>query len=572
MIDRLSRRRRCRACPHRLPGGPCVDGQDVDVHVNGGHCPRGRYVLDSRLPENQPGAKPVSEAAASYSNPDSAPAGTQIREFAHAGDHGDIIYALPAIRAAGGGRLILFPRPPRQTRVVMTIAHADNILPLLRLQPYITSAGFSDRPRSHVLDRFRSFPGKTLAEKHARAIGVQADLDTAWLQVDTPRHEADIIFARSPRYHSRSHLQFWRRAYTLYREAAKFVGTADEWEDFCQHIGPIERVQTANLLDVARVIAATKLFVGNQSCPLAIAEGLKVPVLAELVGGGNDNCSFSRPGRVNDYTARQELPAVHTSRHLIRPRIVNVHRVDPNVGDLASSPALYFPLDADERDIYAPLSMDQVTDRVVIVGGGGMFHPPFRQQLRNIDEARPRLLIGWGIGTNTHGSVQFDDGELSPMFNLLGVRDFGTPHRWVPCVSCMSPLFDAPAPPKHRVVVYSHGYPEPGSPRPPVVGPEMTNVRRSFAEVIAFLGSGEIVLTDSYHGVYWATLLGRRVVAYAASSKFHHFRHPPAYARADEGWSDAAARAHTHTEALRECREANLSFFGDVRALIDAAG
>lgn len=75
MIDRLSRVRRCRACPHRVPGGPCVDGQAVDVHINGGHCPRDRYVLESRLPENQPGVTPVSTTAATYSNPDSAPAG-----------------------------------------------------------------------------------------------------------------------------------------------------------------------------------------------------------------------------------------------------------------------------------------------------------------------------------------------------------------------------------------------------------------------------------------------------------------------------------------------------------------
>lgn len=38
-----------------------------------------------------------------------------------------------------------------------------------------------------------------------------------------------------------------------------------------------------------------------------------------------------------------------------------------------------------------------------------------------------------------------------------------------------------------------------------------------FNETVAFLGSSEVVLTTSYHGLYWATLLGRKVVVLEAS-------------------------------------------------------
>jgi ADP-heptose:LPS heptosyltransferase len=51
-------------------------------------------------------------------------------------------------------------------------------------------------------------------------------------------------------------------------------------------------VPTPTLLDVARVIAGCKLFVGNQSSPRAIAEGLKIPVVVEK--GRHNQCHFAR--------------------------------------------------------------------------------------------------------------------------------------------------------------------------------------------------------------------------------------------------------------------------------------
>jgi hypothetical protein len=68
---------------------------------------------------------------------------------------------------------------------------------------------------------------------------------------------------------------------------ALFVGTAAEFEEF----GAGEHYFADDALGLARVIAGASVFVGNQSLPYAIAEGLKVGRLQE-VSTDVPNCRF----------------------------------------------------------------------------------------------------------------------------------------------------------------------------------------------------------------------------------------------------------------------------------------
>ena len=60
-----------------------------------------------------------------------------------------------------------------------------------------------------------------------------------------------------------------------------FVGLRTEYELFIKKFGKIEYVSTKDL-KVAELITACDLFIGNQSAPLAIAEGLKKPTVVEI--------------------------------------------------------------------------------------------------------------------------------------------------------------------------------------------------------------------------------------------------------------------------------------------------
>ena len=97
-----------------------------------------------------------------------------------------------------------------------------------------------------------------------------------------------------------------------------------------------------------------------------------------------------------------------------------------------------------------------------------------------------------------------------------------------------------------------------GRARPPVTGlPEMQN-EVAFAEAVTFLASGETIITNSYHGAFWGTLLGRKVVVVDAySSKLHCLKFAPAIA---DGVDWRSARPAAHPGALADARRATSDF------------
>ena len=223
------------------------------------------------------------------------------RWYGHAGDFGDIIYSLPAIRATGGGILYLYNKP-RSTRMSMTKERADLIRPLLVTQPYITDCIFSGKQREHSLNSFRAYRGN-LAEMHLAALGMpRDDCNRAWLTV-TPKQVARIIFHRSPRY--RNDKFPWKAIYDRYKSEALFIGLKDEHANFAAEIGGIPHYVPADFLELAQMIAGSELFVGNQSAPAAVAEGLKhTMILEECLQAAN--CHFTRENKF--YTLTEECP------------------------------------------------------------------------------------------------------------------------------------------------------------------------------------------------------------------------------------------------------------------------
>lgn len=230
-----------------------------------------------------------------------------------------------------------------------------------------------------------------------------------------------------------------------------------------------------------------------------------------------------------------------------------------NVGDLASGPYHYFRFLSFEVVNYA--SRPAETSEAVIYGGGTL-----TGWLRSRGDNLPNMLrIAWGVGSTRHGdTVPWPDPEG---FDLLGIREWSEERenagQWVPCASCMSQLFDVPYPVKHDAVLFVNADTGIKSRYPHQVRglPVMENTG-SLADTIRFLGSGKVVVTNSYHGVYWATLLGRPVVCIPYSSKFHGFKHPPAMS--DNGSDWASHSPAVYPEALEECREANRGFFKKV--------
>ncbi len=315
--------------------------------------------------------------------------------------------------------------------------------------------------------------------------------------------------------------------------------------------------------------------------------------------------------------------------------ILNIHVIDPkNLGDCLSSPLEYFQFPGfqvehlDVGDIRSFLQSPEepgsihdlvtaIADRGakahVILGGGGLLAKQFQDVIQGIFKqiVQPTggTAIAWGVGQQAYklGTTtqsidqrrdeirqtieQFPYDNYVKGWDLVGVRDDGVAYDWVPCASCMHPAFDRDYAIEHDFVVYSHGKFE-----LKLKGfPQLSHTETSMERVLAFLGSGETVLTSSFHGAYWATLLGRKVLAFPFTSKFMTLKHPigiypdprwqiprwrwrpftetflnklvfelkfsKRYRCQTRHWQQYLDRTQIFPEALSECRQRNQEFY-----------
>jgi hypothetical protein len=272
---------------------------------------------------------------------------------------------------------------------------------------------------------------------------------------------------------------------------------------------------------------------------------------------------LSAAGRALVHAPRRALTLARETIRQLRIRSapeLSIYRIDPeNLGDLKSAPAAYFDFLAGmyPLDLYEYCSSGVELDRkLVVLGGGGVF--VLEKELQSLAASPSTTLICWGAGHNTHGDHRIGRVGLLDRFALVGIRDHGQGYEWVPCASCMDPAFDRSDPVEHDVVIYDHRHYRVGEEDPSI--PRMSNSCADFDAVIRFLGSAATVLTSTYHGAYWATLLGRQVIVVDPfSSKFFGLKHPPVMTSSNE-WRDALGRVRSYPEALDECRSANRSF------------
>ena len=234
------------------------------------------------------------------------------RIFYSSGDFGDIIYALPLIRALGGGEIHLGPDNPHRLhqRGRMTAQSASVIAPVLKHQSYISDVLYAAHipDGDHVIDlnAFRTvyhdpyIPWQTLPEVYFRWHKTKPDL-SPWLspvRCDFPPFKNKIIVNRTSRYQN-PHFPWESIVWHLIDELL-FIGTDDEYNDFTSNFGMVNRIKIENLFEAYSWISSCRLFIGNQSCLRAMAEGLGVPVLMEGSLGYAD-CDFKRDGVFNVY-------------------------------------------------------------------------------------------------------------------------------------------------------------------------------------------------------------------------------------------------------------------------------
>ncbi len=198
--------------------------------------------------------------------------------------------------------------------------------------------------------------------------------------------------------------------------------------------------------------------------------------------------------------------------------ILGLHiRATKNAGDRAASPLDYFDFGAGAlaADMREP---PRCAPELVVYGGGSIVAAPGFH-------AWHCPVVAWGVGHHVRhwpwaGEMARTHREAAAKCALYFPRDADCGFARVPCASCMHPVFDeAFAAPEHDEVRYS------AARRVDVddgVAPHMTNEDGTIEEAVRFLTRGRRVVTSSYHGAYWAGLLGREVQVVPWGSKFDY--------------------------------------------------
>lgn len=254
-------------------------------------------------------------------------------------------------------------------------------------------------------------------------------------------------------------------------------------------------------------------------------------------------------------------------------KIFNFYRKNTgNIGDQYSTPLKYFEFpnfDIYQYDLHSEVTeevLQEIKGSVVIFGGGGLVaNDYFEKNIKKIINSAPKKVIWWGVGHNSHTEENINE---YPIYlgdeDLIGLRDFGVKFEWVPCSSCMHPLFNNEYIPTRKVVVYQHKH------HP--LNLDNFEVMDNYTEidkVIPFLGSAEIVITNSYHGAYWTSLLGKKVLLVNPfSSKFHYFKNEIKISHKFEYGNDLINLPLPDTNLLEICIAKNIEFKEKIDRLI----
>ncbi len=216
----------------------------------------------------------------------------------HSGNAGDIIYAMPTLKKmhevtkAPINFYLRLNQPLIMSgysshpmgNVMLNEKMASMLSPLIESQSYINSCLVYTDQKIHIdLDAVRSktisLTNGNIARWYSYFTGITPQLWKSWLTVEPDKKYAGrIILARSERYRNPSIDYSFLSQY----DNITFVGVKSEYEDMKKAVPDMEWVQVPDFLALAGMIAGCKLFIGNQSFPFSLAEGLKVPRILEV--------------------------------------------------------------------------------------------------------------------------------------------------------------------------------------------------------------------------------------------------------------------------------------------------
>jgi hypothetical protein len=225
----------------------------------------------------------------------------------HSGKLGDIIYAIPTMRELSrkhNARIILHLAQEPDPYWVMSAQDVDNIRPLLCELPYIAGVEFHESHEipdlfkfgqeinPHGMNTFRclNWEGMNLSQAQLRCFVLSLDAwREPWLnrREESGYFESHVVISRTLRYPVEKFP--WKELAARYKDYILFLGQPHEWVQFKRDTG-VDLVYWRgwDLREAKEVIGRSNLFIANQGCLSAIADGLgHRHILADYAQGCN---------------------------------------------------------------------------------------------------------------------------------------------------------------------------------------------------------------------------------------------------------------------------------------------
>lgn len=265
--------------------------------------------------QHEPPPKPVS------------PGAVAIKKFRSAGDVGDLVYQMAAVKAICGpsGKAVIYLEAANYTRIRLSKNNWRGIDRVLKAQNYIADV-LEWNPTIQCemnCNDFRSLMQRSLRQNQGRDVHLAdwvalahrlptTTKDTQWITIE-PVKIARVVINRAgpgrPPQNQYYNPEFpWRKVLERYGKDAIFIGTELEHQVFSSVHGEIPYYKTPSLYEAAQVISGADLVVGNQSCCVALAESMKKRIVLEVWMAGQNSSVIDPPRVTLGYNSQVELP------------------------------------------------------------------------------------------------------------------------------------------------------------------------------------------------------------------------------------------------------------------------
>ena len=219
-----------------------------------------------------------------------------MKTFKHGGGPGDAIYGLATMKYLGGGLLHLNFDGVRQFDQRLFIK--QNYIKEIKNHIIRPNEKWLEFPVDYDLDLFRQQPfyEYTLVECHAMGLGVKFDYTKPWISNIDRKRTSTIVINDTGKLRWPGITIDWDQL-KGFEEHCVFTGFEHEYNTFVKNRGlKVKYYKIKDAYEWAQVILGSKLYIGNQSSGLAIAEGLKVPRVADLWEGGSKQYPLGEHG------------------------------------------------------------------------------------------------------------------------------------------------------------------------------------------------------------------------------------------------------------------------------------